>query len=83
MSIDGEVRLHHPSFEDDVEEGAIQMSQSVWTGDKKSTAGPRIACQAILNSNDDRRLHWAVIPEGCVLSNSVCLLYTSPSPRDY
>ena len=32
MSIDGEVRLHHPSFEDDVEEGAIQMSQSVWTG---------------------------------------------------
>ena len=22
MSIDGEVRLHHPSFEDDVEEGA-------------------------------------------------------------
>ena len=39
--------------------------------ERKSTTGPRIACQAILNSNDDRRLHWAVIPEGCVLSNSV------------
>ena len=36
--------------------------------------GPRIACQAILNSNDNRRLHWAVIPEGCVLSNSVNFL---------
>ena len=71
VSVDGEVRLHHPSFEDDVEEGAIQRSQSVWNGERKSTAGPRIACQAILNSNDDRRLHWAVIPEGCVLSNSV------------
>ena len=47
------------------------MSHSSWTGDKNSPSGPRIACQAILGSNNDRRLRWAVIPDGCVLSNSV------------
>ena len=74
MSIDGEVRLHHPSFEEDIEEDAIQRSQSLWVGESNNSVGPRIACQAILNSNDNRRLHWAVIPEGCVLSNSVNFL---------
>ena len=71
LVIDGEVCLHHPAFDNDVEEGSIQMSHSSWTGDKNSPSGPRIACQAILGSNNDRRLRWAVIPDGCVLSNSV------------
>ena len=61
-------------FEEDIEEDAIQRSQSLWVGESNNSVGPRIACQAILNSNDNRRLHWAVIPEGCVLSNSVNFL---------
>tara|TARA_B100000965_G_scaffold350134_1_gene323859 strand:+ start:54020 stop:55987 length:1968 start_codon:yes stop_codon:yes gene_type:complete len=69
--IDGKVCLHHPAFDNDVVEGAIQRSNSSWNGDSNSPSGPRIACQAILGSTNNRRLRWAVIPEGCVLSNSV------------
>ena len=79
---DGTVTLHHPAFENDVDEKAIQRSHSLWTGDSLFSSEPRIACQAILSSNNDRRLRWAVIPKGCVLSNSVNYLEFSREVRE-
>jgi hypothetical protein len=43
----------------------------MWIGEDHPTYGPRLACQAIVNAHQDRRLRWAVIPEGSVLGNSV------------
>ena len=37
----------------------------------KSPAEPRLACQAIVNAHQQRRLRWVVMPSGCVLGNSV------------
>ena len=34
----------------------------------------RIACQAVVNPNSERRLVWAVVPKGCVIGNSVSFL---------
>ena len=38
------------------------------------TGPARIACQAIVNPQVERRLVWVVIPSGCVLGNSVSFL---------
>ena len=38
----------------------------------------RIACQAVVNPNSERRLVWAVVPEGCVVGNSVSFLELPP-----
>ena len=38
----------------------------------------RIACQAIVNPQMERRLLWTVIPSGCVLGNSVSFLDLPP-----
>ena len=43
----------------------------MWCGSADPKFGPRLACQAIVNAHQDRRLRWAVIPAGCVLGNSV------------
>jgi hypothetical protein len=43
----------------------------MWCGAAEPKFGPRLACQAIVNAHQDRRLRWAVIPAGCVLGNSV------------
>ena len=43
----------------------------MWAGDLPINSRPRLACQAIVNSHQKRRLRWAVMPEGCVLGNSV------------
>ena len=38
-------------------------------------AGPsKIVCQAIVSPQLGRRMVWAVVPKGCVLSNSVSFL---------
>ena len=34
----------------------------------------RIVCQSVVNPNAERWLVWAVVPEGCVLGNSVSFL---------
>ena len=34
----------------------------------------RIVCQSVVNPQSERRLVWAVVPEGCVLGNSVSFL---------
>ena len=44
----------------------------MWSGKTEvQTYGPRLACQAIVNAHQERRLRWAVIPKGCILGNSV------------
>ena len=46
----------------------------MWRGEGKPKGFPRVACQAILNSANERRLRWAVVPGDCVLGNSVNFL---------
>ena len=38
----------------------------------------RIACQAVVNPSSERRLVWAVVPDGCVIGNSVSFLDLPP-----
>ena len=63
----GRVTIRHPAFGDI--EG--EKEQAMWAGDLPKNPRPRLACQAIVNSHQKRRLRWAVMPEGCVLGNSV------------
>jgi len=64
---EGKVSIRHPGFGD--KQG--EKEQSMWAGDRPVNSRPRLACQAIVNSQQKRRLRWAVMPEGCVLGNSV------------
>ena len=51
---------------------ANERQLAMWCGAERNLKfGPRLACQAIVNAHQDRRLRWAVIPAGCVLGNSV------------
>ena len=69
----GEVGLVHPAFDSDIPEGPYRR-QSRWDGPSDMAGSARIACQAIINQQLDRRLLWSVIPAGCVLGNSVSFL---------
>lgn len=68
---DGEVFLRHPAFRTDIPSRANERQLAMWCGNLDSKHGPRLACQAIVNAHQERRLRWAVIPSGCVLGNSV------------
>jgi hypothetical protein len=63
---EGKVEIRHPAF--DV---GVDLEQAMWDGALPDNPRPRLACQAIVNSHQNRRLRWAVMPEGCVLGNSV------------
>jgi hypothetical protein len=67
----GKVFLRHPAFRTDIPSRANERQLAMWCGDVDSRFGPRLACQAIVNAHQERRLRWAVIPAGCVLGNSV------------
>lgn len=67
----GEVFIRHPAFRTDIPSRASERQLAMWVGEDHPTYGPRLACQAIVNAHQDRRLRWAVIPEGSVLGNSV------------
>ena len=67
----GSVFIRHPAFRTDIPSRASERQLAMWVGDEQSHYGPRLACQAIVNAHQDRRLRWAVIPEGSVLGNSV------------
>ena len=69
-----DVLIRHPAYDSDIPSDSIQKSHSMWSGNYKSKGFPRIACQAILNSANERRLRWAVVPGDCVLGNSVNFL---------
>ena len=68
---DGEVFIRHPAFRTDIPSRASERQLAMWIGDHHPRFGPRLACQAIVNAHQERRLRWAVIPEGSVLGNSV------------
>jgi len=68
---EGEVFIRHPAFRTDIPSRASERQLAMWVGDHQPQFGPRLACQAIVNAHQDRRLRWAVIPEGSVLGNSV------------
>jgi hypothetical protein len=67
----GQVFIRHPAFRTDIPSRASERQLAMWVGEDHPTYGPRLACQAIVNAHQDRRLRWAVIPEGSVLGNSV------------
>jgi len=63
--------LHHPSFDSSIGENAAERKQAQWRGPIPAPKHPRLACQAIVNAQQMRRLRWVVLPAGCVLGNSV------------
>ncbi|MDP6905925.1 MAG: hypothetical protein QF440_00730 [Candidatus Thalassarchaeaceae archaeon] len=65
------VWLHHPVFNSKIEVEASERKQAQWKGPIKAPNHPRLACQAIVNAQQSRRLRWVVLPKGCVLGNSV------------
>ena len=68
--IDGEGVLRHPAFES----GAGASKSAAWNGPREMSVPTRIVCQAVVNPQSERRLVWTVVPEGCVLGNSVSFL---------
>lgn len=70
---DGEGVLRHPAFETETTEGA-EVRNSAWKGPREMSVPTRIVCQAVVNPQSERRLVWAVVPDGCVLGNSVSFL---------
>ena len=70
-SDDSNVWLHHPAFNSQIEPGAPERKQALWRGAIDAPEKPRLACQAIVNAQQTRRLRWIVLPAGCVLGNSV------------
>ena len=67
--IDGKGVLGHPAFELNSE-----SRKSAWRGPSEMSVQSRIVCQSVVNPQSERRLVWAVVPEGCVLGNSVSFL---------
>ena len=69
--------IRHPAFDtNNVSE--LEANSSGWSGPKNMAVQSRIACQAVVNPNSERRLVWAVVPEGCVIGNSVSFLDLPP-----
>ncbi len=71
--VDGRASLVHPAFDSGVH-GHPNCRQAGWRGSRTMAGPARIACQAIVNPQVERRLVWVVIPSGCVLGNSVSFL---------
>ena len=63
--------LQHPSMNSSIDENAAERKQAQWRGPIEAPKHPRLACQAIVNAQQMRRLRWVVLPAGCVLGNSV------------
>jgi len=71
--IDGRGVLLHPAFDSDSKDESVS-SKSAWSGPQDMTVPARIVCQAVVSPQSERRLVWVVVPEGCVLGNSVSFL---------
>ena len=54
----------------------------MWKGPIDARGISRIACQAIVNAQQDRRLRWVVVPPDCVLGNSVNFLELPEAVQD-
>ena len=66
---DGRGKIAHPAFE-----SGSESRKSAWKGGSEMCVQSRIVCQSVVNPQSERRLVWAVVPEGCVLGNSVSFL---------
>ena len=69
-----DISIVHPAYVSGLKEDSVQRSQAKWTGSIRPKGKPRLACQAIVNAQLERRLRWAVVPSDCVLGNSVNFL---------
>ena len=65
----GRGTLAHPAFD-----AGSESKKSAWKGASGMCVQSRIVCQSVVNPQSERRLVWAVVPEGCVLGNSVSFL---------
>ena len=74
---DGRGVIRHPAF-DNNNVGELELNSSGWSGPKNMAVQSRIACQAVVSPNSERRLVWAVVPRGCVIGNSVSFLDLPP-----
>ena len=70
----GNVSINHPGYNPRLGKESIQRSQALWRGAIEPKGISRIACQAIVNAQQSRRLRWVVVPPDCVLGNSVNFL---------
>jgi hypothetical protein len=61
--------LAHPAFD-----SVSEARKSAWKGTSEMCVDSRIVCQSVVNPHSERRLVWTVVPEGCVLGNSVSFL---------
>ncbi|MEC9001468.1 MAG: hypothetical protein VX779_02825 [Candidatus Thermoplasmatota archaeon] len=67
----GRVSIQHPAYDSSIEEDATERIHALWSGPIEAKRVSRVACQAIVNAQKERRLRWAVVPPDCVLGNSV------------
>ncbi len=79
----GEIFIHHPAFDSSIPSRAAERQLSMWTGSSDVFHGPRLACQAIVNAKQQRRLRWALIDEGSVLGNSVNHIELSKASEEF
>jgi len=80
---DGGVAIRHPAYDSTIPSRSSERHLSMWTGPSNSPTGPRVACQAIVNAKQERRLRWAVIKDGCVLGNSVNHIELSKASEEF
>jgi len=67
----GSVSIRHPAYEASINDNATERAHALWKGSIEAKGVSRVACQAIVNAQKERRLRWAVVPPDCVLGNSV------------
>ncbi len=77
------IYIHHPAFDSSIPSRAAERQLSMWTGSLNIYHGPRLACQAIVNAKQQRRLRWALIDEGSVLGNSVNHIELSKASEEF
>ena len=70
----GLVTIRHPGYDPRIPKDSLERAQALWKGPIEPRGVSRIACQAIVNAQQDRRLRWVVVPPDCVLGNSVNFL---------
>lgn len=79
----GSIFIRHPAFRTDIPSRANERQLAMWIGESHPRYGVRIACQAIVNAHQERRLRWAVISDGCVLGNSVNHIELHPDIKQF
>ena len=70
-SCNNDVWIHHPAFNSEISKSAPERKQALWRGSIDAPKIPRLACQAIVNTQQTRRMRWVVLPAGSVIGNSV------------